>query len=66
MIALINLVIYILILGVILWLALYVISHVPMPEPFGTVARVVIMVVGCLILIVLLLNFLPTGHMLLR
>lgn len=56
-VSLIYLLIYILIVGVVVWLALYVVQQLPLPEPFGRVARVVIMVIGCLVLILLLLNF---------
>jgi hypothetical protein len=55
MIALIDLAIYLAILGCIVWLLLYVIDTIPMPEPVRTVARVVIIVVFCLLLIKLLL-----------
>lgn len=54
--SLISLLVYILVLGIVLWLALYIIGVIPLPEPFGQVARVVIIVIGCLILILLLLG----------
>lgn len=53
---LITLLIYILVVGLIVWLALYVISVLPMPAPFGQIARVLVIVVGCIIIIMLLLN----------
>ena len=55
-VSLIYLLIYILIVGIVVWLALYVVQQIPLPPPFGQVARVVIMVIGCLVLILLLLN----------
>jgi hypothetical protein len=55
--ALVHLVIYIVVLGVIVWLLLYLIDAVPVPEPFSRVARVAITVLGVLILILLLLQF---------
>ena len=55
--SLVFLLIYLLIIGVVIWLALYIISQLPMPAPFGQVARVIVVVIGCLILILLLLNF---------
>jgi hypothetical protein len=67
--SLIYLLIYLLIIGLVVWLALYVINAVPLPEPFHTVARVVIVVIGCLALILVLLNFIgvyPEGRPLLR
>ena len=54
---LIHLVIMIIVLGLILWLLLYVIDAVPLPEPFHRVARIAVTVIGVLILILLLLNF---------
>lgn len=68
-ISLITLLIYILVIGIVLWLALYVIQQIPLPPPFAQVARVIIIVVGCLILILLLLNFIgvfPAERPLLR
>lgn len=68
-ISLITLLIYILVIGIVLWLALYVIQQIPLPPPFAQVARVVIIVIGCLILILLLLNFIgiiPAERPLLR
>jgi hypothetical protein len=54
---LIYLLVYLLIIGLLLWLALYVIDQLPMPPPFRQVARVIVVVIGCLALIMLLLNF---------
>lgn len=54
--ALITLVIYIVVLGLVTWLLLYIIDTIPLPEPFNRVARVLVIVVACLILIVLLLG----------
>jgi hypothetical protein len=53
---LILLVVYIVILGLVMWLLIYVVDMLPLPAPFGQVAKVVIMVVGVLILILLLLQ----------
>src|SRR5215510_3310678 len=55
--ALITLVIYLLVIGLVIWLLTYLIDAIPIPEPFRTVARTVLMVVGVLICIVLLLQF---------
>jgi hypothetical protein len=54
---LIYLVIYIIITGLVLGLLLWVIDQFPLiPEPFRQMARVLIVVVGCLILVFLLLS----------
>ena len=55
--ALIYLTIYIIIVGVILWLLTYLLDNVPIAEPFRRVGKIVILVVGVLIVILLLLNF---------
>jgi len=53
---LVNLVIYILVLGLIFWLLDYLIQNIPLSDPFRRVARLVLLVVGILILIFLLLG----------
>jgi len=58
---LIHLVIYIIVIGIIVWLLLWLIDNVPVPEPFHRVARIVIIVVGVLVLILALLNFVEPG-----
>ena len=49
--SLITLLIYILILGLIFGLVYWIIGQVPLPEPFGMIARVI---VGVIFIIVLL------------
>lgn len=53
---LISLLVTILVLGLIIWLCLYVISILPLPAPFGQVARVIVIVIGVIILIKILLG----------
>lgn len=55
--ALIQLVIWLIVIGIVIWLLIYLIDNIPLPEPFNRVARVIIMVVGVLIVILLLLQF---------
>lgn len=59
--ALVSFVIYVLILGVIIWLLLWLIDYVPVPQPFNRVAKVVVVVIGVLILILLLLGLVGEG-----
>ena len=59
--SLIYLVIYLVVIGIIIWLLLYLIDAIPLPEPFHRVAKVVITVVGVLIVILLLLQFIGVG-----
>jgi len=54
---LVELVIYLAIVGGILWLLLWLISYIGLPEPFAKVAKIIIMIVGVLILINVLLGF---------
>jgi hypothetical protein len=54
--ALLSLVIYIIVLGLVVWLILYIINMIPLPEPFGRIARIVLIVLAVLILINLLLG----------
>jgi hypothetical protein len=55
--ALIYLVIYIIVIGPVLWLLNYLIDAVPLQSPFRREAKVALIVVGVLIVIVLLPNF---------
>ncbi|TYL87421.1 hypothetical protein [Bradyrhizobium cytisi] len=54
---LIYLVVCIIVVGLILWLLSYLVDVVPLQEPFRRVAKVAILVIGVLIIILLLLNF---------
>jgi|HubBroStandDraft_1064217.scaffolds.fasta_scaffold15399_8 hypothetical protein len=57
-IALLHLLIFILIVGVIFWLVLYLVDASPVPEPFKSVLRWVVIAFGVLWLIYLLLGLL--------
>jgi len=59
--SLIHLVIMIVVLGLVMWLLLYIIDMVPLAEPFNRVAKVAITVIGVLILILILLDFAGMG-----
>ena len=54
--SLVYLVIYIVVVGLICALLLYLIDVVGLPEPFHRVARIAILVIGVLIVILLLLG----------
>ena len=54
---LVELVIYLLITGGVLWLLLWLVTYIGLPEPFAKVARIIIMIVGVLLLINILLGF---------
>jgi hypothetical protein len=53
------LLIYILIIGVVLWLITYLIDVVPMEVHFKAIAKVVVIVIGVIFLILLLIRCLP-------
>jgi hypothetical protein len=59
--ALINLIIYLLIVGVLLALVYYVLDAIPIPEPINRIVKIVIIVVACLVVIMLLLQLLGGG-----
>lgn len=54
---LINIVVLAVVFGLILW----VLTQAPIPEPFGNIVRVVVMVIGVLILLLLLLQLVGVG-----
>ena len=58
---LVQLVIYIMVLGLVTWLLLFLIDYIPLPEPFNRIAKVVIVVVAVVILIVALLGLVGDG-----
>lgn len=58
--ALINLLVYVVILALVFWLLWFAINKIPIPEPFKTVLQVIFLVVGVIILIDLLLGL--TGN----
>lgn len=59
--ALISLLVWLVVIGAILFIVWWGISQVPMPEPISTVVRVVFVLIVCLIAISLLLQILPVG-----
>ena len=54
-------VVYLVVLGLVFWLLHYLLSAVPLPEPFGRVARVVLVVLAVLVVIFLLLSLVGGG-----
>ena len=57
--SLITLIIWIVVLGLIFWLAWWFVGFVGLPEPFNKVVRVIIGLVAFLIIIYFLLGMLP-------
>lgn len=58
---LINLIIYLLVLGLLYWLVIYVLDTVPIPDPPNRIIKIALMVLMVLIVIVLLLQLLGGG-----
>lgn len=54
---LVELVVYLLVVGGIIWLLLWIIGYAGIPEPFAKVSRIIIMIVAVLICINILLGF---------
>jgi hypothetical protein len=56
--ALITLIVYLLVIGLLYWLVIYVIDAVPIPDPPARVIKIALMVLMVLVIIVLLLQLL--------
>lgn len=56
----VEVVIYIGLVGLVVWVLLWLIGFIGIPEPFNKVARVTVVVMGVLILLNVLLSF--AGH----
>ena len=59
--ALVTLIIYLLVLGLLYWLVIYIIDTVPIPDPPARIIKIALMVIKILIIIVMLLNLLGIG-----
>ena len=59
--ALINLIIYVLVFGILYWLLIYVIQTVPIPDPPARIIKLVVMVVAVIVIILLLLQMIGVG-----
>lgn len=59
--ALLTLIIYLLVLGMLYWLVIYVIDNVPIPDPPARIIKIALMVLLVLVVIMLLLNLLGIG-----
>jgi uncharacterized membrane protein YGL010W len=57
---LVEAVVYMIVLGAVVWLLLWLVTYCGLPEPFAKVAKMIIVVVSVLLLICLLLSFI--GH----
>jgi chromate transport protein ChrA len=55
--ALITLAIYLIVLALVVWLLVWLLDQIPTPPPLKQILRVAIIVVGCLIAILVLVQF---------
>ena len=55
---LLSLIVYLLVLGVLLWLVFYVLAQFPPPEPIARIVKVVITIIAVLIALALALQLL--------
>ena len=49
--SLISLLIVVLVVGIIVWLALWAISELGVPDPFNRIARVLVILIACLVIL---------------
>lgn len=61
--ALITVIIYLLIAGLIWWAVTTILGVIPLPEPIKTVVNVLMIVVLCLIVIYALMGLVPHGRL---
>ena len=59
--SLFTFVIVLLAVGLLVWLAFYVVQQLAPPDPIGRIVRVVVVVIAVLIIVALLLNFAGVG-----
>ena len=53
---LINLIIYLLVLGLLYWLVIYVLDTIPIPDPPNRIIKIALMVLMVIVVILLLLS----------
>lgn len=58
---LINLIIYLLVLGIVVWLVFYVVDAIPLPEPLNRIVKLAVTVIVALVVILLLLQLVGVG-----
>jgi hypothetical protein len=57
----VHLVIYLVVVGLVAWLLMFLLDYIPVPQPFNKIGKVVIMVLSVLIVIFLLLDLVGGG-----
>ena len=59
--ALVNLIVWLLIVGILIALVYWVLDAIPLPDPINRIVKVVVVVVAALVLILLLLQLIGVG-----
>jgi hypothetical protein len=59
--ALLSLIIYALVVGLLLWLLFYVLQQFPLPDPMGRIVRVAAIAVAVIIMVLILLDLFGAG-----
>jgi hypothetical protein len=59
--SLFSLIIVLLVVGLLVWLAFYILANLGPPEPIATVIKVIVVVIAVLVLIAILLNLAGIG-----
>ena len=54
--ALINLIVWLLVLGILWWVVIYVLDAVPIPDPPNRIIKIVLTVVICLVAVLVILD----------
>jgi len=60
--ALVNLIFYVLVAGLLVMLLFYVLDHIPVPDPMNRIIKLVVVVLVCLALILLLAQVLGINN----
>jgi hypothetical protein len=58
---LINLIVWLLVVGILLALVYWVLDAIPIPDPINRIVKIVLVVVACLVVILLLLDLVGGG-----
>jgi hypothetical protein len=60
---LINIIIYLVVVGALVGLVNYVVDHVPIADPLGRLIKIAAVVIGVLVIVIVLLNLVGVGGM---
>ena len=59
--ALINLIVYLLILGILIGIVMWVVDAIPLPEPINRMVKIAVVVLAAIVVIMLLLSLIGVG-----